>query len=330
MTRPPSLAPIVPSDYHRHPLHAPSCVWVEKNCYVDVCIELLHALGLEPMAMFGATVAIDFEGDNFTFFKPSHDEMRELYGVDVQELNVWRPLLHHATEHLVAGRLISTEADAFALPDTDGTDYHRNHVKTTIILADLDAAQRRLGYFHNAGYFELFDDDFDRLFRVGVAPDPAVLPLFAELIKVDRLVKRPHDELVHLAHGYLARHLRRRPSRNPVAAFKRRVERDLPELQANGLPYYHAWAFATVRQLGAVCELLAMHLRWLSGEAELQAADDFDAVSRGAKSFILKAARAVNARRPLEATVLLDEMADAWQRGMTVLARGLPLAVAGR
>ena len=50
--------------------------WVEKNCYVDVWIELLHALGLEPLAMLAFTVAVDFEGDQWTFFKPSHDDLR--------------------------------------------------------------------------------------------------------------------------------------------------------------------------------------------------------------------------------------------------------------
>jgi len=57
---------------------------------------------LEPRAILPFTVAIDFEGDQWTFFKPPHDELRELYGLDVQEMNVWRPLLEHALEHLGA------------------------------------------------------------------------------------------------------------------------------------------------------------------------------------------------------------------------------------
>jgi hypothetical protein len=56
---------------------------------VDVVIELLHALGVEPLAVLGSTVAVDFEGDNFTFYKPDHDDLRRFYGVDIQELNVW-------------------------------------------------------------------------------------------------------------------------------------------------------------------------------------------------------------------------------------------------
>jgi len=41
-------------------------------------------------------VAIDFEGDQWTFFKPPHEDLKALYGIDVQELYVWRPLLEHA------------------------------------------------------------------------------------------------------------------------------------------------------------------------------------------------------------------------------------------
>lgn len=326
--------------YHPHSLHGDGCTWVEKNCYVDVCIELLHTLGLEPRAALAPTVAIDFEGDNFTFFKPSHDEVRALYGIDVQELNVWRPLLDHSLEHLGAGRLISTEADSYWLPDTAGTDYRRNHVKTTIILADVDVDARRLGYFHNTGYHALEGEDFERLFRVDATPSDEVLPLFAEVIKIDRLVRRPPAVLAAIARGFLLQHIERRASENPVRRFAARTERDVATLHERGLSYYHAWAFGTIRQLGVSCELLAAHLRWLveagtndaiakveDDELLLRAAREFDVVSGGAKSLILKAARAVNGRRALQATDVFAEMADRWECGMTSLAALTPTLV---
>src|SRR5258708_23278407 len=40
-----------PAHYTRHDLHSPERIWTEKNCYVDIWIELVHALGLEPNAM---------------------------------------------------------------------------------------------------------------------------------------------------------------------------------------------------------------------------------------------------------------------------------------
>jgi hypothetical protein len=146
MTRQRAWPGLDAATYQRHMLHADERLWVEKNCYVDVFIELLHALRLEPLAVLGFCAAVDFEGDNFTFFKPPHEDLRTLFGVDVQELNVWLPIVEHAANHLGEGKFISTEANSFYLPDTAGTDYRRNHVKTTIILADLDTEEQRLGY----------------------------------------------------------------------------------------------------------------------------------------------------------------------------------------
>jgi hypothetical protein len=311
------------SAYQRHALHAEERVWVEKNCYIDICIEVVHALGLEPHAMLGFVSAIDFEGDQWTFFKPPHDELRELFALDFQELNVWRPLTAHVVEHLAAGKLISTEADAFWLPDTAGTDYQRQHTKTTIVIQDFDLEARRLGYFHNAGYYALEGEDFARLFRVDVPHDPTFMPLFAEVLRIDRLARRPADELRALARPLLAKHLTRRPKDNPVARFGARFAKDLPWITGEGLAFYHAWAFATVRQLGAAAELLQLHALWLGGGLEAAAAS-FASVSQGAKAFILKAARAVNAKRALDAAPMFDEMAAAWQAGLDALAARLP------
>jgi hypothetical protein len=174
--------------YQRSLLHAEERIWVEKNCYVDIWIELLHALGLEPRAMLSFVLAINFEGDQWTFFKPPHDDLRSLYGIDVQELNVWRSLFDHALEHLKAGNLISTEADAFWLPDTQGTDYRLQHTKTTIIIEDLDPESGSLGYFHNSGYHRLEGENFKELFRRDMPHDPTFMPLYAELIRLDRIV----------------------------------------------------------------------------------------------------------------------------------------------
>jgi hypothetical protein len=310
--------------YRRHALHADGRVWLEKNCYIDICIEVVHALGLEPLAMLPFVVAIDFEGDQWTFFKPPHDELRELYGLDIQELNVWRPLSAHVLEHLAGGKLVSTEADAFYLPDTTGTDYQRQHTKTTIVIQDFDLEERRLGYFHNAGYYVVGGDDFAHLFRVGAPPDPTFMPLFAELLRVDRLVHRPTDELRARSRALLRKHLGRRPAADPVARFGKRFAADLPWLTQEGLPFYHAWAFATVRQLGAAAELAQLHVEWLGDAALAPAAASFATVSQTAKAFILKAARAVNAKRALDAAPMFDEMAAAWQTALDTLAARLP------
>lgn len=306
--------------YRRHLLHAEDCAWIEKNCYVDVWIELIHALGCEPLAMLGFVVAIDFEGDQWTFFKPPHGELAELYGIDVQELNCWRPLLEHAIEHLGDGKLISTEADAWWLPDTSGTDYRTQHTKSTIILNDIDVAARRLGYFHNAGYFSLEGEDFARTFRLDTAPDPTFMPLFAEIVRADRVIRRSPADLAARSARLLARHVARIPADNPIERFATRFERDLPMLQDNGLAYYHAWAFATVRQLGSAAELAAFHLRWLDAQRFRIAADAYEEISKGAKMFILKAARAVNAKRAFDTRSVFDPWSGHWQRAKAALA----------
>ncbi|MCE9573024.1 MAG: DUF1839 family protein [Deltaproteobacteria bacterium] len=312
---------IDPASYQRHGLHAEDRLWVEKNCYVDIWLELIHALGGEPRAVLPFAVAIDFDGGQFTFYKPPHDELRDLYGVDVQEMNVWKPLVEHAQELLGAGRMISTEADAFFLPDTAGTDYQRNHVKTTIVLNDLDVEARRLGYFHNAAYHWMEGEDFVRTFRIGVERDPTFMPLFAESVRIDRLVVRPEAELVGKSRALWKRHLGRRPATNPIERFGARFQADLPTMQARGLDYYHAFAFGTLRQLGSAFELCAQNLRWLDGAGVTDLADGiaaFETVSSTAKTFILKAARAVNAKRALDAAPVFAEMAAAWQRGVDV------------
>src|SRR5262249_48173892 len=158
----------------------------------------------------------------WTFFKPVHDEIRELYGLDVQELNVWRSLLDHSLAHLGEGKFISTEADAFWLPDTAGTDYRRQHTKTTIVINDLDVETPGLGYSHNAAYYALEGEDFEKLFRVGAPADPTFMPLFAELVRKDAVVQRSAEELRALARPYLKKHFARRPARNPVARFGER------------------------------------------------------------------------------------------------------------
>ena len=143
MTRIAVVPQLDAATYRRHVLHADDRVWVEKNCYVDIWIEVLHALGLDPIAILPFAIAIDFEDDQWTFFKPPHVDLWDLYGVDVQELTVWRPLIDHAVTQLSAGKLISTEADAFFLPDTQGTDYKTQHTKTTVVLHKIDVEARR-------------------------------------------------------------------------------------------------------------------------------------------------------------------------------------------
>jgi hypothetical protein len=309
--------------YQPHALHREESLWVEKNCYIDVWIEVLHAQSLDPTAMLPFVVALDFDGDQWTFFKPSHADLYDLYGLDVQELNVWRPLLKHAEQHVADGRLVFTEADAFYLPDTQGTDYRNSHTKTTIVIETIDVAAKKLQYFHNAGYHQLEGEDFDGVFGVSLPPDPNRLPFFAEFVRLDRVEKREPRELASRSSLLLRRHMTRRPKTNPFSRFRPRFEQDLKWLQGEGLATYHAYAFATVRQFGANFELAARYMKWLTehGRTDLaEAAEAFDSISGGAKALILKGARAVSAKKTVDFGPMFEAMESAWERATGIVA----------
>jgi hypothetical protein len=302
------------ANYRRHALHGEEQIWLEKNCYIDLWIEVLHAIGHEPLAMLPFTIPVDFEGDQWTFYKPSHEELRQLYGIEVQELTVWKPLLEHVVEHVAGGKLISTEADAFWLPDTAGTDYRQKHSKTTIVISAIDADARRIDYFHNAGFHTLYGEDFERTFGLA-APAPAdFMPLFAEFIRFDRQFHSDAATQARFTRRLLARHVARCPTSDPIAAFGARLQRDLPVAQQRGLDYYHAWAFATIRQLGSAAELSCRSLHWLGANGAedftIEAAQ-FERVATICKALILKVARAVNSGRPLDVTASFTEMSTA-------------------
>jgi hypothetical protein len=308
-----------PAAYSPHSLHADGCAWVEKNCYIDVWIEVLHAHHLDPMAVMPFTLAVDFEGDQWTFFKPPQGDLAELYGVEVHELNVWRPLLAHAMHHVGEGKLVLTEADAYFLPDTAGTDYGRQHTKTTIAIETIDTDARLLGYFHNANYHTLGGADFANLFGIDAPPDPARLPLFAEIVRLDRVRHTSRSDLATRSVELLIHHLQRRPATNPVARFKARFEQELAAFASDGLAY-HSYAFATLRQLGASFELTSLYLKWLDhafgDTATVQAAEAFAEISSIAKALVLKGARVVVTKKAADFAPMLDRMQDSWQLGM--------------
>ena len=90
--RPFAVARLDPATYRRHAIHGEDRAWPETNCYTDLIVEMAHALGLDPVAMLPYTLAVDFEGDQWTFFKPCFAELYDLYGFDIQELAISRPL----------------------------------------------------------------------------------------------------------------------------------------------------------------------------------------------------------------------------------------------
>lgn len=313
-------------EYRRHELHTQQRAWPESNCYVDLCVEVLHAAGFEPYACLGFTLASDFEIDQFTFFKPPPGDLEQLYGVSVYELNLWRPLLDHALVHLDRGALLLAEVDSYYLPDTTGTDYRHAHVKTTIGIESVDVETRRLGYFHNAGYFSLDGVDFDGVFQLEPKVPETHLPPYVELFRATQPKSISERELADRSLELARKYLAQRPERSPIARYKAQFAADVDWLLARDLAMFHLYAFSVLRQLGANFEFAAKYLEWLGrhGHSGLEtAAGAFDQISQTSKAMILKLARMVNAKRSSDLTAMLDSMDAEWERGMNELVARL-------
>lgn len=311
-----------PSTYKRHAIHGENRIWAETNCYSDVVIELLHGLGHEPIAALPFTLAIDFEGDQWTFFKFPDADLLELYGVDIQELAVWRPLVDHIAEQVVAGRPVLVELDSYFLPDTSGSAYKLAHVKSTVAVNEIDVERRHLGYFHNQGYYELAGDDFSDLFQLEGLVHERMLPPYIEFVKMrPSFATLAAPQLLNASLSLLKMHLARVPHTNPFVQFKTRFAQDLEWLMTADMEKFHAYSFATLRQYGACFELSETYLRWL-GEQGVKELDipllSFQKISQTAKTFQFQLARAMARKKPLDLTPL-DEMATQWETGIGAL-----------
>ena len=311
--------------FRPHTLHDEAAAWPETNCYIDLWIGVLHALGHEPTAMLPFCFGADFEGDQWTFLKPSLDDLWTLYGIEVQELNLWDVLPAHIQEQVARGHLPLVEVDSFYLPDTVGTAYRSRHAKTTIGINVLDLEAERMEYFHNRGYFALGSEDLRRVLRMGGADDDCLAP-YAEFAKLSRCRTLSHGRLLEVSLSSARRHLERRPSQNPFGGFRAHLAANTDARLAGSADDYHRYAFASVRQLGAAFQMAAAYLRWLEAQRAFGLADaavSFDGVSDSAKALLFKMARAVNTGKPLQYGALLDTMEANWQAGFDALSARL-------
>ena len=137
------LLQLDPDNYEAHPLHRLERDWTETNCWQDMMIELLHVLGLDPIAPAAFTLSTDSEGNQWTLFKYPPEDLRTLYGMEIAELYVWRPVIDHLEMSLEQGKLLTVEVDSFYLPDTAGVTYQIDHTKTGIVPQMLDRAGRQ-------------------------------------------------------------------------------------------------------------------------------------------------------------------------------------------
>lgn len=305
-----------PATYRPHAVHAEERTYHETNCYTDLVIELLHAHGDEPLAALGSNVRMDFEGDQWTFFKPSPSDIESLFGVDIHEMQPYRPLPVQIAELLGQGRTLTVEVDAWYLPDTMATSYRTEHVKSSIAAEAIDLEGERLRYYHNTSLYELHGQDYRGVFRIG-ADAADGLPPYTELVRFDAGRPLVGEELRAASLRMLREHLTRLPTANPFLRFGERLETDLPALLAGDANDYHAYAFATVRMAGAGFELTASHVDWLLGRGAENVSRGMGRIVDGSKLLGFKLAR----RRPFDPGPIVSELAAAWDEAMTALVQ---------
>ncbi len=307
-----SLWELDPATYVRHRIHSGEHTYGETNCYADVLIELLHARGDEPLAVMGSLARMDFEGDQWTFFKPAPADLETLLGIDIHEMQPYLPLPEQIAEQLTEGRTLIVELDSFHLPDTAGTAYRTAHVKSSIAAEAIDVDGERLRYFHNQGLYELSGDDYREAFRFGRTFSEDVLPPYTEIVRFDSGPGLIGDALRAAARDALADHLTRRPADNPFPRFGEQLHETLPALLAGDAETYHAYAFATSRMAGAGFEVLAAHVDWLFGEAADSAVSALERIVEATKVLSFKLAR----RRAFDPSEAITAMAGDWDLAM--------------
>ena len=311
-TGPVSLLGLDPATYRPHAIHAGGATYGETNCYADILLELVHARGDEPLAAMGSALRLDFEGDQWTFFKPSTEDLELLFGIDIHEMQPYRPLPEQIAEQLEAGRTIIVELDSYFLPDTASTAYRRDHVKTSVAAEAIDLDAERLRYFHNAGYYELDGEDYREALRVARDLSPDVLPPYTELVRFDAGPRLTGEELRAAAADRVRRHLARRPADNPFPRFGAALDARLPALLDGDAQAYHDYAFATVRMVGAGFEVCALLSDWLLGDDGAPAADALRRIVEDAKVLSFKLAR----RRAFDPAPAIEQLGAAWDEAM--------------
>ena len=314
---------IDPKTYRPHPLHSQQRIWPKTNCYIDLWIEVVATKMLPPEAMFGFTLSLDFEGDQFTFFKVSLETLEQLYGIRVKELLIFDKTEHHVETQIKRGCLCLVEMDSYFMPDTCGVGYRSEHSKTTIGINRIDIKAKKLDYFHDGGYFHLSGTDFDGVFQRHLTEnDPPFLP-YTEFAQFD-ICKVDINNLRDKAILMLPDHFSRRPAMNPIRAFMEAFPNHVELFAEHPFSFFHKYAFSTMRQLGANFELAASYLKWLDGGSKFSVAiQECINIAECVKAIQFKLARAFMQKDFTKITTAFIPVEKSWELMMNNLGKAL-------
>lgn len=302
-----------------HPWHMGERVWSTTNPRLDTWISLLHTLNLDPTPVLVSALCADFEGDQWSMPCVHAADVWTSYGIVVEELCVWRPLLAHLVEQLDRGHAVLVEVDEFHLPDMVGSSYQRAHAKTAIAVTGYDREAHSLRYIHGAFGGDVGGEDLDAMLTAGIGS--AQLPPTTTLVRLDRIAVRSPAERALIAIALARLHGTRFPTQNPIRTFGDALRSQGVWLAGGDAEHYQRWAFATLHQCGAafelgsdVCAFLADH-----GQSVGAAAAHLRAIARAARSLHTRLVRVPQSGRMPDISQTVDEMARSWDDAMLVL-----------
>ena len=233
-------------------------------------------------------------------FQDSVRRLSALYGIKVLELNVWRALVAHIRINSNSGGRASSKS-MLSLTGHGGDELSAQHVKTTIAIQAIDCAAKRLGYFHNAGYYELADGDFDALFA-SADYDPRLPPPCIEIVKLRTYAREWRNDGSGIARS-TARSPDAAASRQPVPRYRATADLELELLAARPLGRVSPLRVRHVPAVRLGVRAGGAYLRWLetNGEAGLEElAAACDTIAATAKALQFKTARLVSTGRRFE------------------------------
>ena len=265
----------------------------------------------------GCTVRMDFEGDQWTFFKPLPRTSSCCSGSTSTRCSPTARCPSRPPSRSPSGRTMIVELDSWYLPDTAATSYRaRTRQELGRRRGDRPGGER-LRYFHGTGLYELDGEDYRGVFRLGRRFSDDVLPPYTELVRFDAGPRLRGRGAARGRACAAARPPRPPPREQPVRALRRRSSSATCRACSRATPRdYHAYAFATVRMAGSAFEVARLPGAVAAGRrAPTAPRRRCSGSSRAARCSRFKLAR----RRPFDPEPALAALAAAWDEAMEPL-----------